>query len=262
MWSTMENQRPLVLVTGASSGIGEALARRIARDGHPLLLVARRKEKLDVLAADLPVETLTLALDLMDAEAGERVVAAVEESGRPLGVLVNNAGFGDTGDFAETDRRKQVGMVDLNVRALVDLTHRFLPGLLARRSGGILNLSSTAAYQPGPGMAVYYASKSFVLSFSEALSEEVRGSGVTVTALCPGPTTTEFGAVSGMDRSRIFRLARHMTAEDVAEIGWRGFLGGRRTVVTGFQNRLTAASAPFVPKRILLPVVKRLQGTG
>lgn len=255
----MDTDRPIVLVTGASAGIGEALARRIARDGHPLLLVARRKERLEALAAELPVPTRTIALDLMDRDAGDRLVAEVEATGRPLGVLVNNAGFGETGEFAMTRREKQVGMVDLNVRAVVDLTHRFLPGLIARRSGGVLNLASTAAFQPGPGMAVYYASKAFVLSFSEAISEEVRGSGVTVTALCPGPTTSEFGEVSGMDRSRIFRLASRMSAEDVADIGWRGFLAGRRVVVTGLQNKATAAAARFVPHRLLLPIVKRLQ---
>lgn len=256
----MDTDKPLVLVTGASSGIGEALARRIARDGHPLVLVARRRDRLEALAADLPVAARIVPLDLADPSAGERLAEALAD--RPPDVLVNNAGFGDLGLFAEARGEKQTGMVDLNVRALVDLSHRFLPGMLARGRGGVLNVSSTAAFQPGPGMAVYYASKAFVLSFSEALWEEVRGSGVTVSALCPGPTRSEFGEVSGMAKSRIFRMAHRMTAEEVADQGWRGFLAGRRVVVTGLQNKTTAASARFVPRKVLLPFVRRLQTGG
>jgi hypothetical protein len=153
-------------------------------------------------------------------------------------------------------------MVDLNVRALVDLSHRLLPGMLARGRGGILNVASTAAFQPGPEMAVYYASKTFVLSFSEALWEEARREGVTVCALCPGPTVSEFGAVSGLDRRLLFRLARKMPAAEVADRGWRGFRAGRRVVVTGLQNRLTAATVGLVPRRVLLPVIRRLQKDG
>jgi hypothetical protein len=259
----METQKPLAVVTGASSGIGEALARRIAADGHPLVLVARRQERLDSLAAELPVETQTVALDLTEPAAGDRLEEALAALGRAPGILVNNAGFGELSAFAETERSKQVSMVDLNVRAVVDLTHRFLPGMLENGRGGVLNVSSTAAFQPGPGMAIYYASKSFVLSFSEALSEEVRGSGVKVTALCPGPTATEFGAISGMAKSRIFRAAHRvsMSAEDVADHGWRGFLSGRRVVIPGLANKTTAAGSRFVPHALLLPFVKRLQRT-
>jgi hypothetical protein len=207
------------------------------------------------------VEAHPVALDLADPTAGDALDEALAALGRRPEILVNNAGFGDTSLFAGAAREKQTAMVDLNVRALVDLTHRALPHMLERGRGGILNVSSTAAFQPGPGMAVYYASKSFVLSFSEALWEEVRGRGVTVTALCPGPTRSEFGEVSGMANSRIFRLARHMSAQEVADAGWRGFLAGRRVVVTGLQNKTTAAAARFVPHRILLPVVRRLQST-
>jgi hypothetical protein len=171
---------------------------------------------------------------------------------------VNNAGFGTMAPLAKADRAETLGAIDVNVRALVDLTHRFLPAMIERRSGGVLNVASTAAFQPGPGMATYYASKAFVLSFSEALFEEVRGFGVRVTALCPGPTVTEFQVRGGMERSPLFRMMPKMTAADVARIGWRGFSRGRRVVVTGTFNRMGALTAPLVPKRLLLPAVKRL----
>jgi hypothetical protein len=258
----MDTQRPLALVTGASSGIGEALARRIARDGFDLLLVARRQERLDALAADLPVTAHTAAIDLAAPDAGEALEEEVLRIGRPVTVLVNNAGFGDTSPFHAAPPDRLMGMVDLNVRAVVDLARRFLPGMRERDRGGIINVASTAAFQPGPGMAVYYATKAFVLSFSEALWEEARGTGVTVSALCPGPTASEFGEISGLEDRLLFRIARPMPAKDVADIGWRGFLAGRRVVVTGWQNKVTAAGTKFVPRRVLLPVIRRLQGEG
>jgi len=250
---------PLALVTGASAGIGEALARRIAADGYDLVLVARRGDRLSALAETLPVTAHTVTLDLADPAAGEALAAELEAIGRPVDVLVNNAGFGHVGPFATSGGATERGMVDLNVRALVDLSHRLLPGMLERGRGGILNVASTAAYQPGPGMAVYYASKAFVLSFSEALWEEARREGVTICALCPGPTVSEFGAVSGLGNKALFRLARKMSADEVADRGWRAFLKGRRVVITGLQNRLTAVSVGFVPRRVLLPVIRRLQ---
>lgn len=257
--NSVMTDRPLVLLTGASAGIGEALAHVIAADGHDLLLVARRQDRLDSLAAALPTTAHTLSLDLQAADAGDRLEAAVATLGRPVDVLVNNAGFGASGLFADAERDRLVGMVDLNVRALVDLTHRFLPGMIARGRGGVLNVASTAAFQPGPRFAVYYATKAFVLSLSEALAEETRGTGVTVTALCPGPTTSEFGAIAGMDRTRLFRYGRKMTAEAVAAKGWSAFRSGRRVVITGTANRLVAASAKVMPHRLLLPVVSMLQ---
>ena len=259
----MAEEKCTAVVTGASSGIGAALARRIARDGHPLVLVARRRDRLEALAADLPVPTHLIVQDLADADAGERVAGEIEARGSAPGILVNNAGAGHLTTFAEAPGDRQVNMVDLNVRAVVDLTHRLLPAMLERGRGGVINVASTAAFQPGPGMAVYYASKSFVLSFSEALWEETRPKGVTVTALCPGPTATEFGAISGMANSRIFRQAHQVSAsaEDVADRGWRGFLNGRRVVVPGLANKVTAASTHLLPRRLLLPVIRRLQRT-
>jgi short-subunit dehydrogenase len=253
------SDQPLVLLTGASAGIGAALARVIAADGYDLLLVARRQDRLDALAAELPTRTHTLPLDLQAPDAGDRLEAAVATLGRPVDVLVNNAGYGVSGLFVDGDAKRLVGMADLNIRAPVDLTRRFLPGMIARRRGGVLNVASTAAFQPGPRCAVYYASKAFVLSWSEALSEETRGTGVTVTALCPGPTLSEFGAVAGMDRTRLFRHGRRMTAEAVAETGWKAFRAGRRVVITGATNRLAAVGGKLLPHRVLLPIVSLLQ---
>jgi hypothetical protein len=258
----MTTRPPLALVTGASAGIGEALARRIAGDGYDLVLVARRKDRLEALAADLPVTAHPVALDLGERDAGKTLADEIAALGRGVDVLVNNAGFGHTGAFAQSDAARQTGMVDLNVRALVDLSHRVLPGMIERGTGGILNVASTAAFQPGPMMAVYYASKSFVLSFSEALSEEVRGSGVTICALCPGPTRSEFGAVSGLDRVPLFARASKASAADVADAGWTGFRDGRRVVIPGVQNKLSAVGAPLLPRPLLLRLVRRLQSAG
>lgn len=252
----------LALVTGASAGIGEALAREIAQDGYSLLLVARREDRLEALKSTLPGPGThrTLALDVTAPGALDTLEAAVADIGAgAVDLLVNNAGFGRSGPFLEAPREAQLGMVDLNIRALVDLTHRFLPGMVAAGSGGVLNVASTAAYQPGPYMAVYYASKAFVLSFSEALWEECRGTGVTISALCPGPTHSEFGAIAGMEKNRIFRYAKRMTSEEVARQGWAGHKKRRRVTVTGAQNKFTAAAGRVAPRAMLLPIVKRLQ---
>ena len=249
----------LALVTGASSGIGEALAQRIAADGVDLILVARREDRLRALAAELPVETHVVPLDLTDRGAPEALMAEVARYGRPVDVLVNNAGFGHAGAFAKEPLEQQLGMVDLNIRALVELSHRVLPALVERRHGGILNVASTAAFLPGPYVSVYYATKAFVLSLSEALAEECRGKGVTISALCPGPTTSEFGAVSGMDRTRLFKTIQRRTSAEVADAGWKGFRAGRRVVVPGWQNKMSSVVTRHGPRALLLPMVKFLQ---
>lgn len=259
---TTENRtggRPVALLTGASAGIGAALAPLIAADGYRVVLVARRQDRLEDLVRSLGEDKATaLAVDLTDRDAATTLQAALSERDLTVDVLVNNAGFGGTGAVATTDPAELTGIVDVNVRAVVDLTRRFLPGMLARRRGGILNVASTAAFQPGPLMATYYASKAFVLSFSEAVSAEVAGSGVTVTALCPGPTRTEFQTVARMDKSALFKAMPAMSAEAVARIGWSGFKRGRRVVVAGTTNRIGAAFAPLIPHGILLPMVRRL----
>ncbi|WP_420391336.1 SDR family NAD(P)-dependent oxidoreductase [Acuticoccus sp.] len=251
--------RPLALVTGASAGIGSALARRIAADGYDLVLVARREDRLRALADELPVEVIPVALDLTERDAPAALQGEVAALGRPLDVLVNNAGFGHAGPFAQAPLERQLGMIDLNVRTLVELTHRLLPAMVERSSGAVLNVASTAAYLPGPNVSVYYATKAFVLSFSEALWQELHGTGVTVTALCPGPTRSEFGSVSGMDRSFLFKNAKRMSAERVAAIGWRGTRAGRRVVVPGLMNKVGAVVTTLMPSRLLLPIVERVQ---
>ncbi|XWN32347.1 MAG: SDR family oxidoreductase [Devosia sp.] len=252
-------QRRLAVITGASAGIGEAFAHLLAPKGFDLLLVARRDDRLTALAGALPGAHTVLKADLADPAAGEAVEAAVGDLGRPLDVLINNAGFGVAGPVLEADAAALTAMVDVNVRALVDLSRRFLPAMVARGTGGIINVASTAAFQPGPNMAGYYATKAFVLSFSEALFEECKGTGVVVSALCPGPTHSEFGEVSGMNTHRLFQRAHRMSAEDVAKIGWKGFEAGRRVVITGQQNRMTATAGRLMPHRLLLPVVRYLQ---
>ncbi len=255
--------RPLALVTGASSGIGAAIAPLAAADGHDLVLVARRTERLEALRESLgPDRAVTVAADLAAEDGPDRLVAALADLGRPVDVLVNNAGFGVMKKVVATDPDELLAMVDVNVRAVVALTRALLPGMMERRRGGILNVASTAAFQPGPRMATYYASKAFVLSFSEALTVEAARAGVTVTALCPGPTRTEFQERGGMASSPLFRMMPAMTAEAVAAAGWRGFRRGRRVVVPGLFNRIGAATAPLVPRALLLPAVDRLNRPG
>ncbi|MGY1712192.1 SDR family NAD(P)-dependent oxidoreductase [Geodermatophilus sp. SYSU D00758] len=242
------------LVTGASGGIGLELARLLAADGHRLTLVARSRDRLEQLAAELGGAEV-VALDLAEPGAPGRVVAAAPE----VDVLVNNAGYGDFGPFERSDLGRQLGMVDLNVRALTELTHRHLPGMLARRQGRVLNVASTAAFAPGPLMAVYYATKAYVLSFSEALAEETRGTGVTVTALCPGPTASGFQAAAAMGTSRLVAGRRLPSAADVAREGYAAMLAGRPVAVTGGLNRAMAGAVRFAPRPLVRRAVHRAQ---
>jgi hypothetical protein len=198
------------LITGASAGLGAEFARACVRRGEEVVLVARRRDRLEALAAEFEGQAHVLAADLADPGAPARLIADVERLGLQVGTLINNAGFGLNGRFATLPLERQVEMIDLNVRALTELTARVLPQMRARRAGAILNTASTAAFQSGPGMAVYFATKAFVLSFSEALHQELKGSGIRVSALCPGPVATEFAQVAGVtsayfDRSRLVR---------------------------------------------------------
>src|SRR3954447_6416423 len=217
------------LITGASSGIGLDLARLFAKDGCDVVLVARSEGKLRELAAELErdcgVTAHVIALDLARPNAAE---ALVQRLPADVDVLVNNAGFGVAGPFVETDLAKELEMIQVNIVALTQLTKLLLPKMVARRRGRVLNVASTAAFQPGPLMAVYYATKAYVLSFSEAIADELRDSGVTVTALCPGPTETGFAAVAGMDQTRLFTLMKPMTSAEVAKKGYEAMKRGRR----------------------------------
>ncbi len=239
------------LITGASAGLGREFARLAASDGHDVVLVARRKERLQELAAELErahgVRSLVIDADLGDRSAARTIVEHLDAAGVVVDFLINNAGFGSHGPYAEADFARQSEMVDVNVRALMELCHRLLPGMLARRSGRILNVASLAGFVPGPYMATYYATKAFVLSFTEALAAELRGTGVTATASCPGPVATEFGAVANSDRSNLFR-AGGAAAVSVAKHGYRAMLAGKVVAVPGFMNWLTTLIVRLAPR--------------
>jgi short-subunit dehydrogenase len=246
------------LVTGASSGIGEAIARELASRGHGLTLVARREERLRALADELNrehgVRADAVGADLGDAAARERVAGEIAARGLNVEILVNNAGFGGSGD-----RERLVAMVELNCVALLDLQERCLPGMVERGRGAVINVASTAAFQPLPGTATYAATKAFVLSLSEAVHEELRGTGVTLTAVCPGPVRTEFMEVAGLDRAEgqvpgIF----WMSAEAVAKAAVDAAERGKRAVVPGVLNRAGAITGQHAPRALALPLAKRV----
>lgn len=249
------------LVTGASGGIGLELSKLLARDGHPLVLVARSKANLERIAADLErqhgVAVRVVAADLSQPGAVDTVVDQVEQAGVTVDLLINNAGVGSLGPFAQSDRVQQLGMLHLNVVALTDLTRRYVEGMVARGHGKILNVSSTAAFQPGPLMAVYYASKAYVLSFSEALANELHGTGVTVTALCPGPTATDFQRRANLEESRLFKLGIVSSADVVARVGYLAMLEGRPVAIPGLANRLLAAAARLAPGTLSAAMVRQ-----
>lgn len=254
--------RPLALVTGASAGIGVELARELARHGHDLVLAARRVEPMQALADELRqagTEATVIASDL--SQPGAALALAEDIAGRGLAtdVLVNNAGFGAAGRFARMDPGRLGEMLQVNIVALTELTRLLLPGMIARGHGRILLVASVAGFQPGPHMAAYFASKAYVLSLGEALAYELRGTGVTVTTLCPGATATEFFAIAGAEKSIMSRrLRRMMPAENVARLAYRGLAAGRRVVITGTMNRVTALAGRFAPRGIVLPVTERL----
>jgi len=251
------------LITGASSGIGLDLARLFARDRHDVVLVARSEGKLRQLADELKREhgiaAEVVVADLSQPNAARDVWSTVVEKGIAIDTLVNNAGYGLTGPFIENDVKTELDMIQVNVVALTELTKLVLPSMVARKSGRILNLASTAGFQAGPLMAVYYATKAYVLSFSEAIADELRNSGVTVTTLCPGPTDTGFANVSKMTQSRLFTMSRPMTSEDVARIGYEAMKKGKGLVITGMRNKLLVQSNRVTPRRIVTAVVRKLQ---
>ncbi len=250
--------RPLALVTGASAGIGAELARLLAVD-HDLVLTARRAEPLRALADEVKrlhgATCHVFPADLADPTAPRQLFDTIAAAGLTVDVLVNNAGFGDLGPFAKADLPKILRMIQVNVTALTELTGLFLPGLLARNRGSILNVGSIAGFQPGPLMAAYYATKAYVNSFSEALHAEVRGTGVTVTVLCPGPVATEFAHVAGMQATRVFSAGQALGARPVAEAGLRALKAGRRLVVPGWRNKLLLFLERFTPRGLVIRAV-------
>ncbi len=256
-----EGEGQTALVTGASSGIGLELARQFAANGYDLVLVARSAGMLERLARELVddfgVNAVPHAWDLERPNAGRALVRTLGESGRAVDVLVNNAGFGATGPFADGSTDVQVGIVDVNVRALVELTHELWPRMLRNNRGGVLNVASTGAFQPGPNMAVYCASKVFVLSFTEALWEEARGTNVRVSCLCPGYTESGFHARAGTDKLRLAR-GKVMSAAHVAQLGYSAYRANRRVKIAGVANAMMAHSAALTPHAIVLPIARRL----
>jgi len=236
----------VALITGASAGLGADFARQLAAEGRRLVLVARRKDRLDALVAELG-NARAFELDLSETGAAGRLMADLAAHGEQVELLVNNAGFGLSGRFAALDGPRQRQMIDLNCGALTELAHAVLPAMIERGSGAILNVASTAAFQPGPGMAVYFATKAFVLSFSEALHEEVKQYGVVVSALCPGPTATEFGEVAGFGASNLLDKIAADSAS-VVRAGLAGVAKGKAVIIPGVMNKSTAQAHRLFPR--------------
>jgi len=250
------------LITGASAGIGVDLAECFAKDGYDLILSARSADALKEVAARLAntykVKATPIAVDLGVPGGGAKLAGEIKKRNLAVDVLVNNAGYGISGPFAGSNRDDQLGMIDLNDRTLVELTHIYWPQMLAAKRGGVLNVASTAAFQPGPLMAIYYASKAFVLSFSEALWEEARGAGVHVSCLCPGPTKSKFRERAGTGKTCLSNR-KVMGSMEVAAQGYEGFKRNQRVVITGASNAMTARLVPFLPRKTLLRIVRNVQ---
>lgn len=249
------------LVTGASTGIGLELARLLAKDGFSLFLTARNAAALDQVASEMRAlgspDAIPVPCDLGKADGARRLAEAL--GGTTPDVLINNAGFGKVGPFPGDDLGVQMEMIQVNVTALVELTGLLLPAMIRRGSGRILNVASTAAFQPGPLMAIYFATKSFVLHFSEALAEEVRKTGVSVTVLCPGPTDTQFQGRAGAENTKLFKKSKVMSAARVAGIGYRAMMKGKTLTIAGLSNRLGMQALRLAPRSIVRKMVMKLQ---
>jgi short-subunit dehydrogenase len=252
-------------ITGASAGIGTDFARLLGAEGETLVIAARRQDRLEALAEELRrahgVRVECITADLARKESADLLLEEVQARGLEIGTLINNAGFGLTGAFADQPLDRVIEMLELNIVALTRLTRMFLPDMRARRAGGIINVVSTAAFLPGPYMSVYYASKAYVLSFSEAIAHELRGSGVVVTALCPGPTRTEFQEIAGMTKTRLLRRLS-MSSREVARLGLAGHRAGKSVVITGVGNKLTPLAMRFVPRGVMARIAASLQKGG
>lgn len=253
------------LITGASSGVGRELARLFAADGHDVVLVARRREELETLAGQLRqahgVECTVIARDLAHPGEGTTIYGEIEAREIEISVLVNNAGFGGLGPFVEQELQRQLEMIRVNVEALTELTYRFLPGMIEAGRGHVLNVASTAAFQAGPLMAVYYATKAYVLHFSEALDEELAGTGVRVTAFCPGAFRSGFQAAANMEGANLVR-GRIPDSASMARFGYDAMWKGRRVAIPGFRNNLLMQLNRISPRRVVHRVVKGLNSEG
>lgn len=250
------------LVTGASEGIGFDLCKLLAKDNYTVVLTARNQAQLEKRAEELSKSGITthiIVQDLSQPDACEIIVDRLKSLNLQIDVLINNAGFANYGNFAENSLEKEMSLLQVNIVALTKLTRLILPSMLERKSGRIMNLASMAAFVAGPQMCVYYASKAYVLSFSEGLASELEGSGVSVTAVCPGATATEFQERAGLGRSKLFSNVKPMDSYTVAEIGYRGMMNGETIVITGALNKLMAVATRFVPRSATARLVKRIQ---
>jgi uncharacterized protein len=249
--------RPVTLITGASAGLGAEFARQCAARGEALVLVARRRDRLEALKSEIGGDVHVIAADLAKAGAAESLMGQVEAEGLTVETLINNAGFGGGGRFASQSLERQREMIDLNVRTLTELTHLALAPMLERRRGAILNVASTAAFQSGPGSAVYFATKAYVLSFTEALHQELKGSGVKVSALCPGPTATEFGEAAGYKGPQLKRFKA--AAGPVVKASLEGLDRNRAIVIPGAANKVGAQASRFLPRSAVRRLIARLR---
>lgn len=263
MSAPIERSGLTALVTGGSGGIGLELAKQFASHGHDLVITARHRDALEAVAGTLEgkygVKVTVVAADLTDPDAPQRVFDAIEAEKIDIQFLVNNAGFGLGGAYADTDIKRELEMVQVNIIALMQLTKMFMPTMMKRKSGRILNVASTAAFLPGPLMSVYYASKAFVLSFSQALDEELRDSGVSVTCLCPGSTATKFAETAGLQNSKLFAAIGGTTAEQVAQYGFDALMRGERVAVVGLKNKVMVQAERFAPRKLLATIARKAQ---
>jgi short-subunit dehydrogenase len=249
--------RLVTLITGASAGLGAEFARQCARRGEALALVARRRERLEALKAELGGDIHIFAADLALPGAAASLIAELAAEGLTVGTLINNAGFGLAGTFADRPLERQREMIDLNIRTLTELCHLVLPAMRAAGKGAILNVASTAAFQPGPNMAVYYATKAYVLSFTEALHHEMKGTGIRVSALCPGPTTSEFSDVADSHSPTLERMK--MPAAPVVEAGLDGLDRNKAVVIPGFKNKIGAQASRFLTRAAMRRIIGRIK---
>lgn len=257
------NRKRTALITGASGGIGYELAKLFASDRYNLVLVARSEQKLNQIAQEFKdkfgISVTTIAKDLSISTSPEEIFKELQQQSIKIDVLVNNAGFATYGLFSETNLETELQMMQVNMVCLTHLTKLFLGDMLKQREGKILNIASTAAFQPGPLMAVYYATKAYVLSFSEAIANELQGTGVTVTTLCPGPTESGFQKRADMEQSKLVSDQKIMDAETVAKIGYRGLMNNQTVVIPGLKNQLLAQSVRVTPRKMVTKIVRKMQ---
>jgi short-subunit dehydrogenase len=254
--------QPAIIITGASSGLGAEFAQLAVREGAKAVLIARSVPDLEAVAAKIDpqgVSSVVLGIDLAAPDAGETIARELAARGLYCDILINNAGFALFGDAIGLDRETQLGIIDVNLRAATDLMLRFLPSMVERGRGHVLNVGSVASFVPGPRMAVYFATKAYLLSLSQALMLEIRGSGVTVTCLCPGPLKTPFLARAGADKTALFKGLRKLHAAEVARAGWEAMMAGRALCVPGIGNKVAVTATRFLPRAAVLAIVGRLQ---